>query len=302
MVIVPREVLEGLVSKVNEDNGKKPFDFDDFLKTVDHESKINKYLADKDISFVGTGTSRTAYLIPKGSCNDAKNVPVCFKVAKNIAGIKQNMVEHQIVGKYGKNEDCFAKLYKYDTNRNLCLESEIGSRLSEFDLDKYFEDWNKFMTMAEKNSTRGFVDGLKKLVSMMSKANRMRRLDNALRLTDIGSLFDILFMVKDFRKLGADLAEYKRLAEKYVKIMLECGIRYKKYSGLASLMHVLFEQGGEAELRIGEFNDPANFAMVYRGETDPVMIPIDYGITEKVFQDFYGNNAKEEYFKDLGNT
>lgn len=298
MVIVSREILENLANGVSEaeDNEKLPFDFKDFVENVDHESKVNPYLAKRNIKYVGTGSSRTAYMIPKGSCVDAKTVPVCFKVAKNLAGIKQNETEHKIITRYGKDEPCFTKLYKYDSTRNLCLESEIGAPLQNYDIKKYFADWNSFVEKESKSA--GFIDGLKKVVSKLLKKN-VTDPGKDLKINETKNIFDILYLVKDFRNIGDSDAKYKDAAKKYVEVMLECGKKNPKYLGLSSLIHVLFDKGAEKELRIGEFSGAENFAMVYRGGKEPVLIPIDYGVTEKVFDDFYGMKKKSTYFSDL---
>lgn len=301
MVIVPKEILEKLAKGVSEEdsgkNGRLPFDFDDFIKTVDNESKINTYLARRNISFVGTGTSRTAYLIPKGSCTDAKNVPVCFKVAKNLVGIKQNETEREIIGRYGKEEPCFVKIYRYDDKRNLCLESEIGSPIEKYDMKKYFADWNSFMEK-EASAHGSFFSSLKQIFSKIFKDGEQHSLAS-IKIDSAKNVFDMLFAIKDFRKLGTTHKKYRDTAAKFVDAVAACGKSYPKYAGISSLVNVLFNKGGEEEIRIGEFNGTENFAMVYRGGSEPVMIPIDYGITEKVFANFYGKAAKTDYFRSL---
>lgn len=304
MVIVPRKVLEKLTNKgVSEADEKSkssllPFDFEDFLKSVDHESKVVPYLAKRNIEFVGTGSSRTAYMIPEGSCTDARNVPVCFKVAKNLAGIKQNETERSIMKKYGEDEACFAKIYKYDSKRNLCLETEIGAPLKQYDIKAYFSDWNGFVSKEAKQG--GFIKNMKNIVAKLLKKN-IGSIKEDLKIEDAKDIFNVLYVMKDFRNIGEDNVKYKETAKKYVDVAIACGKRYPKYSGMTSLIDILFNKGAEKELRIGEFSGEENFAMVYRnGNNDPVLIPIDYGVTEKVFDDFYGFNKKSDYFKDLG--
>ncbi len=303
MVIVPRDVLEKLQKGVSEEeeNSKLPFDFDDFIKSVDHESKVRDYLSRRNIEYVGTGTSRTAFLIPKGSCVDARDRSVCFKIAKNLVGVKQNQTEHRIIKKYGENSPCFVKIFKYDDRRNLCLESEIGSRLSQFDMKEYFSDWNNFMKKTD--AERSFSDKFKSFFSMHGR--KYRSVKKILTIENFeDDFFDILFTVKDFRKLGShasednNLKKYNEEAGLYIRTIKKCAKNYPKYSGVGGLIELLFEKGAEAELRIGEFTDEDNFAMVYRDDPDPVLLPIDYGITQKVFEDFYGKNARKEYFEE----
>lgn len=293
MVIVPKEVLEKLQKGISEDqNSKLPFDFDDFIEKVDNERKIKDYLVQREIEFVGTGSSRTAYLIPKGSCLDAKNRSVCFKIAKNMAGIGQNKAEKHIMDKYGKNEACFPHIFKYDEKRNICLESEIGSPLSQYDIEDYFKDWNDFM--ARSNSKRKFSD---KFGSLFSKYKReFRNLKNILKIESIKNIFDVLFILKDFRKMGG---KYQNEYQMYLDTIDECAEENKKYSGLASLSNILFKKGAASEMILGDFQHAVNYAMVYRDIPDPILIPIDYGLTEKIFDDFYGVNAKKEYFDTL---
>ena len=69
VTIVPKEVFDELNKKVSEAEPKKQkFDYKDFKKEVFHYSMVKDYLKDKEIKFVGQGSGRTAYMIPKGAC------------------------------------------------------------------------------------------------------------------------------------------------------------------------------------------------------------------------------------------
>ena len=67
MIIVPREAFEELRSgKVNEANSNlKPLNFKQFTQDVDIVSKVMPYMQNIAVDFVGSGSSRVAFCVPK---------------------------------------------------------------------------------------------------------------------------------------------------------------------------------------------------------------------------------------------
>lgn len=288
MIVVPREAFEELRSgKVKEANSNlKPLNFKQFTQDVDIVSKVMPYMQNIAVDFVGSGSSRVAFCVPKGSCDEAKDRSVCFKVALKEAGIAQNKAERGIIKKYGEKEACFPEIFAYDEKRNICLETEIGTSPKEYDMKKYFADWNT--GMQKKIIKTGFMDYLKKIVDK-DYVSYKKNIATMLEVNTIKNIFDVLSIVKDFKHLK--MKSRQELAELYMETINETAEMFPKYKGLSSLANVLFKKGADAEMLIGDFQYPGNYALVDRGETEPTLIPIDYGLTEGVYASYYKTGA-----------
>lgn len=284
MVVIPKKAFDVLKSgKVVEANADlKPLSFKDFTREVDKISKVMSYMKGIAVDFVGQGSSRVAFCIPKGSCDEAKDRPICFKVAIKEAGVAQNKAEYGIVQKYGKDEDCFPEIFAYDKIRNICLETEIGVSPDEYDMKQYFSDWNR--GISKKVIKTGFMDYLKKIVDKDYYAYK-KNIASMLEVNSIQNIFDVLAIIKDFKDLK--VKSRKELADLYIETITSTAEEYTQYKGLASLANVLFKKGADSEVIIGDFRHPANYAMVDRGAKDLTLIPIDYGLTEGVYESYY---------------
>lgn len=284
MIVIPRKAFEELRSgKIEEANSNlKPLNFKQFTQDVDVVSKVIPYMQNIAVDFVGSGSSRVAFCVPKGSCDEAKDRPVCFKVALKEAGIAQNKAERGIIKKYGEKEACFPEIFAYDEKRNICLETEIGTSPKEYDMKKYFADWNK--GISKKIVKTGFMDYLRKIIDKDYTFYK-EKIEQLLYMFSIENIFDVLSIIKDFKRLKTKSRQ--ELAELYMDTINETAEMYPKYKGLSSLANVLFKKGADAEMIIGDFQYPGNYALVDRGETEPTLIPIDYGLTEGVYATYY---------------
>ena len=263
VTIVPKEVYEKLNSTVNEDSESKKtaFSFKDFQDNVFHYSYVKDYLQDKNIDFVGEGSGRIAFMIPKGSSIDAKKSAVCFKVAKNIKGIAQNKAEHEVITKF-KKYPCVPEIFAYDKGANIGIELELGRKVSDEDIHNFFSEWK------EEVEKTGFIltkDGI---------------------INDVQNAEDIYEYIRKLRTLRNSGIGGKNLLKIILKKLNTISSKHAKYLPFTSLFEVLFIKNAVNELEIGDFGTADNWAFINRNNEN-VLLPIDWGFTKEVADKYY---------------
>jgi len=263
LTIVSKEAFDELNRVVSEDFEKKfPFDYNDFKEEVLHYSMVNDYLKNKMIEFVGTGSARTAYMIPKGGCKNVKRRAVCLKVAKNVKGIAQNKGEIKMLEDFNwKRNPCFPELFGIDKHTNISLLCEIGRKVDSKEFDDFFSFWNDFRR-------NGFHEDARR------------------EIPEIGTFDDVfvaLKRIKRLKKMGNEGKEpMKRILDDFKRVAKAD----KKYVPFVSLFEVLFEKEAVYEISIGDFAEKDNWAFVNRDNED-VLVPIDWGLTNEVANQYY---------------
>lgn len=264
VTIVPKEVFDELNKKVSEAEPKKQkFDYKDFKKEVFHYSMVKDYLKDKEIKFVGQGSGRTAYMIPKGACVGHEDSAVCLKVADNVKGIAQNKGEVSVIEKFGgKSEPCFPELFGTDKSGNISLLCEIGTQTrDENDFSEFFEEWNA-------SSEDLFSEDTDEYVLMLEQPE---------------DIFQSLKNLKKIRKTGL---VGKAIVKDVLKDLKKMSSKYKKYAPFVSLFTVMFEKDAVYDVALGDFGELENWAFINRDGED-VLVPIDWGLTEEVKFQYY---------------
>lgn len=261
VTIVPKEAYEKLNKKVSEaDNSKSGFNMKDFQQDVIHYSMVSDYMKSKDVEFVGEGSGRIAFMLPKGSSDDSKNSAVCLKVAKNIKGIAQNKGEKQMLEKF-KGEACVPQLFAYDKKQDIALEMELGRKVSEDEFEEFFGDWN---------------DSIKDVFS--------NKISEEFEIYIGNDIYRALNSLKKIKRTG-------NAGKPVIKAVLD-DIRkmkdYGKYAPFVSLFEVLFEKDGMYDVSLGDFGEYDNWAFVNRDGVD-VLLPIDWGLTAEVTARYYMN-------------
>lgn len=262
VTIVPKEAYEKLNKGVSEEeNSKSGFSMKDFQKDIVHFSMVNDYMKTKDVDFVGEGSGRIAFMLPKGSSEDAKDSAVCLKVAKNIKGIAQNKGEKKMLDRF-KGEACVPRLFAYDKNQDIAIEMELGRKVTEHEIYKFFDDWSRFVNRLPFD---GFTE------HSLTNINDSRDIYGALR------------MVRKIQRQGNDgKPRVKAILEDFRKI----ASAHKKYAPFVSLFEVMFEKEAVYDIPLGDFGDIDNWAFVNRDGID-VLLPIDWGLTSEVLMQYY---------------
>ena len=264
VTVVTKKAFDALNKKVSEDSEKKSkFDYDDFKKEVIHYSMVNDYLKDKMIEFVGKGSGRTAYMIPKGGCIGHEDSAVCLKVANNVKGIAQNKAEVKVIEKFGgKEEPCFPELFGIDKEENISLMCEIGTQVkNESVFEDFFEDWDNSRGKFFHGESQELFD---ELISPKGVFNSLKNLKKVKRTGNVGK--------ETIRKVLEDI---KNIAKKY-----------KKYLPFVSMFTVMFEKDAVYDLALGDFGELDNWAFINRNGED-VLVPIDWGFTWEVAYQYY---------------
>lgn len=271
VTVVSKEVYNELNKKVSEAEPKKQkFDYKDFKNTVIHYSIVNDYLKDKDIKYVGKGSGRTVYMIPKGSCVGHEDSAVCLKVANGVKGIAQNKGEVHVIEKFGgKSESCFPELFETDKNGNISLLCELGRRIESFnELKAFFKEWNRhfFESDFDKTLERN---------GLGFPSNQQIEKDS--------DFFAWLSALKRVKRSGnAGKPKLKAIFDELNSIVKE----NPKYESFLSLLRVMFEKDAVYEVSLGDFGDLGNWAFIDRNGKD-VLVPIDWGLTEEVKFQYY---------------
>lgn len=257
LTTIPREQFKELTRALKEDESnskKKLFSFRDFLKNVIHYSMVKEYLSDKNVKFVGKGSSRTAFFLPGYSCfGIPKYSPVCLKVADNIKGLAQNKAENDIISKNGKGEICFPKIFNYDNKGNIAMITEIGTPAVDNDFKEYFKE----LTKLDKNIPN---------------------------LEDAGKMHDFLYDLAIAKRRNEK--EQDKMVEKTIESMKQISKRDKKYEVLYSILHVLFQKNLWNEISLGDFQFADNWAIIIRNNEE-ALIPIDWGLSREVAYQYY---------------
>lgn len=264
VTVVPKKAFDALNKKVTEDSEKRiKFDYEDFKKKVMHYTFVKDYLKNKMIEFVGTGSGRTAYMIPKGGCVGHEDSAVCLKVANNVKGIAQNKAEVKIIEKFGgKENSCFPELFGTDTRENISIMCEIGKKAENMDFSNFFEDFDEYKEKVfDKKAKNAFP----------------------LMIENPSDLFQALRYVKKVKRSGnAGKEELALILENLDTIANDI----PKYEPLASLFDVLFKKDAVYDLVLGDFGEISNWAFVNRNNEN-VLIPIDWGFTLEVADQYY---------------
>lgn len=264
VTVVPKEVFDELNKKVSEAEPKKQkFDYKDFKKEVFHHSMVKDYLKDKEIKFVGQGSGRTAYMIPKGACVGHEDSAVCLKVADNVKGIAQNKGEVNVIEKFGgKSEPCFPELFGTDKSGNISLLCEIGTQTrDENDFEEFFEEWDDMrrgMFLKETQEHFGEIISPDDIFAALKNMKKTKRTGNAGKET------------------------IRKILENIKKLSNKC----KKYAPFVSLFTVMFEKDAVYDVALGDFGELENWAFINRDGED-VLVPIDWGLTEEVKYQYY---------------
>ena len=264
VTIVPKEIFDELNKNVSEAEPKKQkFDYKDFKKEVFHYSMVKDYLKDKEIKFVGQGSGRTAYMIPKGACVGHEDSAVCLKVADNVKGIAQNKGEVNVIEKFGgKSEPCFPELFGTDKSGNISLLCEIGTQTQdENDFEEFFEDWDNSRGKFFHGESQELFD---ELISPEGVFNSLKNLKKVKRTGNAGK--------ETIKKVLEDI---KKIANEY-----------KKYAPFVSLFTVMFEKDAVYDVALGDVGELEKWAFINRDGED-VLVPIDWGLTEEVKYQYY---------------
>lgn len=271
LTVVPKKEFDELNKKVSEAEPKKQkFNYEDFKKEVMHYSMVNDYLKDKLIEFVGKGSGRTAYLIPKGGCVGHEDFAVCLKVANNVRGIAQNEGEILTIENYGgKDEPCFPELFGYDLDSKISLMCEIGRKVQgQPEFTKYFREWN--------------LDCIPKF-SKQTLENIPRNQFNDLKIEIPDDVFGYLKAIKKIKRTGN---AGKEIVNEMLDDFKKVAKKYKKYEPFVSIFVVMFEKDAVYEVSLGDFGEIDNWAFVNRNGQE-VLVPIDWGLTEEVKYQYY---------------
>ena len=264
VTIVPKEVFNELNKKVSEAEPKKQkFDYKDFKKEVFHHSMVKDYLKDKEIKFVGQGSGRTAYMIPKGACVGHEDSAVCLKVADNVKGIAQNKGEVSVIEKFGgKSEPCFPELFGTDKSNNISLLCEIGTQTQDNnDFEEFFENWDNSRTEFFSEETKDVF-------------------------VELISPDDVFAALKNIKKIKRTGNAGKETIRKVLEDIKKMSNKYKKYAPFVSLFTVMFEKDAVYDVALGDFGELENWAFINRDGED-VLVPIDWGLTEEVKFQYY---------------
>lgn len=261
ITIVPKEAYDKLNKEVTEsEKTKTSFSFKNFQDNVLHYSMVNDYLKGKKVEYVGEGSGRIAFMLPKGACEDAPDSAVCLKVAKNVKGVAQNKGELKMSEKFG-NEVCFPKVFAGDKRDGIALEMELGRKVELGEFNRFFSDWFEASTSFSTETKKAISTKINSLDELYKSLNRLRRIKKS---GTVGKQ-----VIKD------TLLDLKKVSDKF-----------KKYLPIVSLFEVLFEKDGIYEVKLGDFGEYDNWAFVNR-EGEDVLIPIDWGLTQEVAAQYY---------------
>jgi hypothetical protein len=286
LALIPYEDLEAIaLGHVSEETGGQmpPFSFSDFRQKFEaHRSRVGArrkpdykaWLKDymggvSGVRYAGAGSSRVAFILDRQAQGIPGDPPgCCLKVAWNEKGVAQNQAENWVFDKYGDLE-CFPKVYSSDPD-GMWTITEVGARITakSFDLKQLRVKWNALATVLNAPVWM-FMD------------------DTAGQRDVLGEMAYVLRHL-DANKTNRTFAEFiGRLSSGRADILQ----RFPELQTMMSLVDFTL-QGGWSDVGIGDLNNNANWAVVYRLSPETfklakMPIPIDWGFTTEVMMEFY---------------
>ena len=265
LTTVSEELFEEACQGIVEGSSQSGFDWDDMLKNASTIKTVNNYMKHCNCKELGNGSGRQAWLVKEGSkASDGVEIkgPACFKVAKNMKGVAQNLAEAEYLEKL-KSYSFAPIIYNHDPN-GLFILVEAGTPIKgprNKKLMEYFREWNDW---AWEN---GFTDEDDEDFTLYNGTNN--------------DFFDgFMFHVcgtADFDAKGVDtiLDGLKRMSSEI-----------PKYKPIYELCDFLFGKNAVHNLEAYDFCQYANWAFVKRNR-ESVIIPIDFGFTKEVREKYY---------------
>ncbi len=270
LTVIPRDKFARLMRKtpLEEDTGKSLFSMDEVWRISDafdnyteFVQKVQDYLRDTYIRFIGKGSSRTAFFIPPGSVAGDKSVPCCLKIAYKDAGIAQNTAELNIFDKYGKLP-CFPKMYASDVRGRFIL-TEVGEPAVDEDINSIIKSWDGVASKVvdDKVFREAYGRGIKIRYSGVS---------------------EVVYFTQKFQKRKIFYKNYPEIKKNVIDKMCALMKNIEPIAGMVDFSY----RGGWAECIPDDLRTLRNWATVVRDGVK-TSIPIDWGFTEDVFKTYY---------------
>lgn len=295
MITIPRDIfLKIQKNKTIHEDSEPQYSDDDLLKKIASMdfTRLSYWLYEyKYISYVGSGSSRTAFIL-----NDGR----CLKVAKNQKGLAQNKAEYEATVKLNGNGKytCFSQIYAADTETWKSMIVEAATEVYAEDFEALLQFDEQFDSVEDQMAHHRNIDaGIATdavLYAMVFKTGEtlanLKSSDPNKFLTQFNKYRSVVghSMIKE-QFVDSEIVPIARnIINAKITETRTNGLHSKpefSYMNLKSLVR-FYEDHGTKIVTPGDLYQEENWGMTDRGNGAELII-IDAGLSEEVYNQYY---------------